>query len=117
MEQPEFSPKLLDTEAGMFFLEISGKIKGAHELIDASLIDEDKKGRCREVLVKLLENADRAKEKNENPYDLSRPYIVELLNILDKNNDEENQLFEAVKGVILGARNSVLGWGEFKPKK
>lgn len=117
MEQSEFSPKLLDTEAGMFFLEITGKIKDAYDLIDASLITEDKKERCREVLVKLLENADRQKEKNDHPYDLSRPYIESLLNVLDKDNDEENQLFEAIKNVILGARNSVLSWGEFKPKK
>lgn len=117
MEQSEFSPKLLDTEAGMFFLEISEKVNGAYELIDASNIDESKKEKCREILKKLLEDADREKEKNVSPADTARYAVAGLVNILSDKNDEENQLFEAMKGVILGARNSVLSWGEFKPKQ
>jgi len=117
MEQSEFSPKLLDTEAGMFFLEISEKVNDAYELIDASNIDETKKVECRRILAKMLENADKQKTKDDHPADLARPYIVSLLNLLGNNDAEENQLFEALKGVILGARNSVLSWGEFKPKQ
>ena len=66
---------------------------------------------------KLLEDADREKEKNVSPADTARYAVAGLVNILSDKNDEENQLFEAMKGVILGARNSVLSWGEFKPKQ
>jgi hypothetical protein len=117
MEQSEFSPKLLDTEAGMFFLEISEKVNGAYELIDASNIDEAKKAECRKILERLVENAEKQKENSVHPYDLARPYIESLLVLLDKDNNEENQLFEAVRNIILNARDSVLSWGEFKPKK
>jgi hypothetical protein len=118
MEQSEFSPELLKSDSGMFYMEISDKVKDAYELIEASTVTDEKKDKCREILETLLKEAKIASERDwGGVYDTARSAVERLINILSNSDVEENTLFESLRGVILKSRDSVLSWGEFKPKQ
>ncbi len=110
----EFNENFLNTEGGMFQLEIIEKIKEAEDFVDISTIDDEVKEKCREILKKLVQESVEQRDKI-SPIDLCRNAITQLIDILNQKDEEQNQLFEAIKGVIYKARNSVLGWKD--PKK
>lgn len=100
---------LLDTEGGMFQMEIGDKVNDARELIEASTVSETIKNECRKILDELVVLAKEKKDKVDVA-DLCRSAVVKLLNLLDQTDSEQEQLFESVKMVILNARNSAKGW-------
>lgn len=107
--KPEFPDSILNNEGGMFQMEITNTIGEAKDLIEISTINEEIKEKTRVILQKLITNAETQIDK-VGPYDLCRNTIAQLLNLLDQNDNEQRQLFENVRDVILKARNSVYGW-------
>lgn len=112
--------ELLETEAGMFFMEMEKLISETTELIDASTVDDVIKHGCKDVIHRLKERTENELPKSElyrsDPADLARVAVTELLQLLDYSDPEKNSLFDALKGVILKARNSAKGW-QWPPKQ
>ncbi len=104
-----FSENFKETEGGIFLSEINRAINDAYELIEISKVDDGVKSQCREFLKNLLEDAEKQKDK-EDVYDISRICLLNLISVLDKDDDEQNQLFESIKEIILRARNLAKGW-------
>jgi hypothetical protein len=112
MESPkhehEFSDNLLDTEAGMFLMEIVQNVENAEELIGASEVSDEIKEKCRKIVGELVTKAKT--ETRVDIYDHCRSALVKLLDVLDQEQEEQKQLYEALRSVILGARDSAKGW-------
>ncbi len=113
--------KLLETEAGMFLMEMEKLGQEAEEFIGASTVSEELKGKCREVIKRLQKNAREQFNKPErmitDPYDLARYAASELYTFLDlKNDPEQETLFTGLRDVILKARSSAKGW-QWPPKQ
>lgn len=115
MKNERFPEDILDTEEGMFQLEISNTIGDAKDLVEASLVSDEIKEKCMSVLdhlvVRVADNRDKM-----DPYGISRGTVSELLKALDVKDEEQRQLFESVKEVIWKACYSVKGW-EWPPKQ
>jgi hypothetical protein len=112
-EQPLESENFLDSEGGMFQMEITNTIHEAEEAIEISDVDDVKKVKVREILKNLV--IDAGKKRNEDPYDTARYAIEQLLSTLNTKDAAENNLFVTVRDVILKARSSAKGW-EWPPK-
>jgi hypothetical protein len=108
-QEPKFSDDMLNTEGGMFLIEITNTIGEAEELIEISTVGDEIKEKCRVILRELLRRTELEKERTD-PYDVSRATVVALLDLLGTKDDEQHELFKSLRGVILKARDSVKGW-------
>ena len=73
--------ELLQSEGGMFLMELETAMRSAEELIAASTVDESLKKKCLEILHSLH---DAAKDDPEqiDPYNLARVCMIQLTDIL-----------------------------------
>ena len=106
-DQSLVSEENLESELGMFHMEITSLSKDAYELIEISKVSELQKEKCNEILDQLIQNSIK---KDQKVVDLCYYAVLQLKNVLSSSDDEENQLFEGVRGVVYKARDSALGW-------
>jgi len=109
--------KLLETESGMFLLEIERISPEIEAYIETSYVSTEIKDKCRKIIVNLsekikeeIELENRTRYTILHPYDLARNAISELLNLLGNQDKEQSSLFEVLRNLILEARNSSVGW-------
>ncbi|MBA3733252.1 hypothetical protein H0W91_02655 [Patescibacteria group bacterium] len=105
----EFPNNILDTEGGMFQMEIMTIMPEALQLIEISQVNEEIKEKCKLILDDFVKVVKFEKDKID-PYILSKGPVIKLLDLLDEKDDEQKQLFESLRDVILKARDSVKGW-------
>ena len=101
--------ELLQSEGGMFLMELETAMRSAEELIAASTVDESLKKKCLEILHSLH---DAAKDDPEqiDPYNLARVCMIQLTDILNDTDGEQSTLYNALKEIVLRARNSAKKW-------
>jgi hypothetical protein len=115
MKTPDqlFTDVALETEIGMFEMEIAGSIQEISGLIEISRISDDLKKKCDSSVQEFVEEI---KKEGQRPmherdiYDLCRGILGQLYGLLNHKDDEERQLFESIKDIVLKARDSVKGW-------
>ncbi|MFA6536379.1 MAG: hypothetical protein WCT25_03025 [Candidatus Paceibacterota bacterium] len=117
MKNPQESAEnLLETEIGMFHLEMPRLEAEANEIIEISNVSDELKGKFRVVLGDLVaETLKEVKSPEDSafgadPYDLSRSAVSRLIQLVDERDHEQNELFEAVKSVIWKTCYSAKKW-------